>query len=133
MSMTEFTIHMSNRPGQLAALAQVLATAGVNIEALAVFGVEELGVVRLVVSDPDAARRALSEGGLPFDERTVLLTTLPHEPGRLAEMTRKLADAGVNIDGLYVLRSRPEGLELAMAVSDTTEAESALGTAATPA
>ncbi len=44
--MTEFTIQLSNRPGQLAALAKMLADAGVNIEALAAFGVEDLGVVR---------------------------------------------------------------------------------------
>lgn len=116
--MTEFTVHMANRPGQLAALAAALGAAGVNIEALAVFGFDDFGVVRVVVSDADTARRALAAGGLRADEREVLTTTLPHRPGTLAEMTAALADAGVNIEALYVLRSSAEGLELALAVND---------------
>ena len=124
--MTECTIHLANRPGQLAALAQVLAAAGINIEALAAYGLDDFGVVRLVVGEPDVARRALHEGGLRVEERQVLVTMLPNRPGSLAEMTRKLADAGINIDALYVLRSGPEGQELAVAVNDADTARSTL-------
>ena len=53
--MTEFTVHLANRPGQLATLARLLADAGVHIEALAAFANGELGVVRLV-ADPDYTR-----------------------------------------------------------------------------
>ena len=68
--MTEFTIHLTNRPGQLAGLIKVMTDAGVEIEALAAFGLEDLGVVRMVVADAGTARRAqparaasLAEGG----------------------------------------------------------------------
>jgi hypothetical protein len=53
---------------------------------------------------------------------------LPNRPGALAEMTRKLADAAINIDALYVLRSGPEGQELAVAVNDEETARSTLAT-----
>lgn len=125
-TMTEFTIHLSNRPGQLASLATLLADADVNIEALAAFGFEDLGVVRLVVAEADVARRAISEAGLVAEERRVITTVLPHRPGALATLTKRLANAGVNIDGLYVLHSHQDEIELALAVGDPEAAEAAM-------
>ena len=124
--MTEFTIHLANRPGQLAGLAKMMAEAEVNIEALAAFGLHETGVVRLLVSDPDRARSVISDGGLDADERRVVTTVLPHEPGALAQLTQALADAEINIDGMYVLKSHNDHLELALAVGDPEHAESLL-------
>jgi hypothetical protein len=114
--MTEFVVHMDNRPGMLASLTEVLAGAGVNIEALAAFGFDGEGVVRLVVDDATLARRALREAGLAAEEKQVLTTYLPHSPGQLATVARKLADSGVNIDALYVINASSDGIELAIAV-----------------
>jgi hypothetical protein len=114
--MTEFVVHMDNRPGMLASLTEVLAAAGVNIEALAAFGFDGEGVVRLVVDDAESARRALREAGLAAEEMQVLSAFLPHAPGELATVTRKLADSGINIDAVYVINSSTEGIELAIAV-----------------
>lgn len=116
--MTEFTIHLANRPGMLATLTERLADAGVNIEALAAFGVGEVGIVRVIVDDADATRSVLRGAGTGFDERGVLTEVLPHEPGAMAAMTRRMADSGVNIDALYLLRSSAEGLEFAVAIED---------------
>ena len=95
VTMTEFTIHLSNRPGQLASLATVMADADVNIEALAAFGIDDMGVVRLVVTDAEAARRVIEESGLVAEERRVVTTVIPHQPGALAGLTQGLAEAGV--------------------------------------
>lgn len=124
--MTEFTIHLANRPGQLAGLIAVMAEAGVDIEALAAFGMEDMGVVRMVVGDAAAARRAVEDAGLLAEERRVVTTVLPHRPGALAVLTQSLADAGINIDGLYVLHSRTDEIELAIAVGDPEAAQAAL-------
>lgn len=114
--MTEFVVHMDNRPGMLASLTEVLAGAGVNIEALAAFGFDGEGVVRLVVDDANLARRALREAGLAAEEKQVLTTYLPHSPGQLASVARRLADSGVNIDAVYVINASSDGIELAIAV-----------------
>jgi hypothetical protein len=114
--MTEFVVHMDNRPGMLASLTEVLAEAGVNIEALAAFGFDGDGVVRLVVDDAKLARRALREAGLAAEEKQVLTTYLPHSPGQLASVARRLADSGVNIDAVYVINTSTDGIELAIAV-----------------
>ncbi|HEX5695451.1 MAG TPA: ACT domain-containing protein [Acidimicrobiia bacterium] len=120
--MTEFVVQMENRPGRLAALTEALAASGVNIEALAAYGHDGEGTVRLIVDDAPSTRRVLEEAALNHEEHTVLSAHLPHRPGELARLTRALADAGVNIDALYVLRSNAEGVELAIAVDQPESA-----------
>lgn len=120
--MTEFVVSMENRPGRLAALTEILAAVGVNIEALAAYGHDGEGTVRLIVDNADATRRALADAGLHNEERAVLTALLPHRPGELARLTRSLADAGVNIDALYVLNSNADGIELALSVDQPATA-----------
>jgi hypothetical protein len=120
--MTEFVVQMENRPGRLAALTEALAASGVNIEALAAYGHDGEGTVRLIVDDAPTTRRVLEDAALRNEEHTVLSALLPHRPGELARLTRMLADAGVNIDALYVLRSTAEGIELAISVDQPESA-----------
>jgi hypothetical protein len=124
--MREFTIRSANRPGVLASLTESISFAGVNIEALAGFGLDGEGLVHLIVDDEPTARAVLQRDGIRFTEREVISTVLPHEPGSLASATRELADAGVNIDAVYLLRSTVQGLEFALAVSDLEPARSRL-------
>lgn len=120
--MTEFVVNMENRPGRLASLTEALATFGVNIEALAAYGHDGDGTVRLITSDPATTRRVLDEAALQHEENTVLTVQLPHRPGELARITRMLADAGVNIDAMYVLRANQDGIELALSVDQPESA-----------
>lgn len=124
--MTEFTVHLANRPGALAVLTEQLAEAGINIEALAAFGMDGEGFVRLMVDDPAITRKVLERDEIPFEEREILITTLSHKPGAVAAMARSLADAGANIDAMYLLRSSAEGLEFALAVDNADAAQNRL-------
>ena len=125
--MTEFTVRLANRPGMLAALTEKLSAAGINIEALAAFGLGEEGRIRLMVDDAVGTRSVLRLAGISFDEREVLITNLDPRPGALAAITRRLADAEVNIDAMYLLRSSAEGMEFAIAVDDPDRARSRIG------
>lgn len=120
--MKEFTVNLANRPGMLASLTETLAEAGVTIEALAAFGLDDEGYVRVIVDNAEATRRALSAAGLSATERPVLTTTLSHQPTSLSTMTRSLANSGVNIDAMYLLNSCADGLEFAVAVDEPERA-----------
>jgi hypothetical protein len=116
--MTEFTVHMVNRPGQLAALADRLSEAGIHIEALAAFSLGDESMVRLMANDVDTTRRVLTEAGVSFDEQPVVETVIKDSPDALAAMTRRLADSGVNIEAMYLLRANGDSLHFALAVDD---------------
>lgn len=125
--MKEFSVTLANKPGQLAALAGRLADAGVNIESLAAIGADGESLVRFMPDDEDVARRVLSGAGLVFEERTILDTFLPNEPGALAGVAKRLAEAGVNIDSIYLLHSNAERLHFAITVDDPDLAQEELG------
>jgi hypothetical protein len=125
--MKEFSVTLANQPGQLATLARRLADAGVHIQSLAAIGSDTESLVRLMPGDADATRRVLETAGLHFEERLVLDTFLPDEPGALAEVAQRLADAGVNIDSIYLLHSNAEGLHFAVTVDDPQAARANLG------
>ena len=116
--MTEFTVHMVNRPGQLAALADRLSEAGIHIEALAAFSLGDESMVRLMANDVDTTRRVLIEAGVRFDEQPVVETVIKDSPDALASMTRRLADSGVNIEAMYLLHANGDSLHFALAVDD---------------
>lgn len=120
--MTEFIVHVENRPGRLASITELLAAAEVNIEALAAYGYDGDGVLRLIVDDAEGARRVFSEAGFTFEEHQVLTAFMPHAPGALASVTRRLADADVNIDAMYVLSTSSDGIEVAIAVEGDVSA-----------
>ena len=114
--MTEFIVDMENAPGRLASLTEALAAFGVNIEALAAFGTNGDGTVRLITDDAPTTRRVLDEAALQHEENRVLSVQLPHRPGELARLTRLIADVGVNIEAIYVLRANSDGIEFALSV-----------------
>ncbi|MBT8197189.1 MAG: ACT domain-containing protein [Acidimicrobiia bacterium] len=124
--MREFTVTMSNRPGQLAVLARRLADAGVNIDALAASSTDHEATVRFVPDDDDATRTVLRAASVVFNERPVLDTVLPNRPGALATLTERLAASGVNIDAMYLMHTSPDGLHFAIAVNDPEGAASTL-------
>lgn len=124
--MTEFSIRLANRPGQLAALAVLLADAGVEIEAFAAVGDDADSHVRIIVTSPAVLRRTLMSADLQFDERDVLDTFLPRGTRTLAHMANELAHAGVNVDSLYLLHSDAEGFHFAMTVDDPDQAHEIL-------
>ncbi|MDH3499526.1 MAG: ACT domain-containing protein [Acidimicrobiia bacterium] len=124
--MTEFTVHLSNRPGMLAALATLIARAGVNIDAMAAFGIDEEGIVRIVADDAEATRLTLRDAGVSFAERTVLTTHVSNKPGSLADLTNELARCRVNIEAMYLLHTTAEEQVFALAVDNYDRAEDAL-------
>ena len=101
--MKDLTIALENRPGALAEMGDTLGRAGVSIEGGGAFVVNGDGVAHFLFADGAAARRALEAAGIRvLDEREVLVQRLNQtEPGQLGKISRRMAEAGVNIEILY--------------------------------
>lgn len=101
--MKDLTIALENRPGALAEMGEALGSAGVSIEGGGAFVVGGQGVAHFLFEDGGAARRALEAAGIKvLREREVLVQRLTQtEPGQLGKISRKMAEAGVNIEVLY--------------------------------
>ena len=99
---TEFQVSLKNQPGSLAQLCTLLGDARVNIDALQGVSAGEESLVRFVPNDPDNAIRALEAGGVAFTQREVLIVEVLDQPGMLGDVALVMADAGINIDSIYV-------------------------------
>lgn len=97
----QLAIFLANKPGTLAQVCDVLAKKGINILALSVSDTVDHAVVRMVVSDSNAALHLLGDAGALVVENEVLAIELPNKPGALAKVARKLAKAKVNIEYAY--------------------------------
>jgi len=101
----QFIVQLPNVPGALADLAEALAARGVDLRAIGGGGIGDSGHVIMTTADDDTARSVLQDGGYSFHEGEALLHEVPDRPGGMAEVSRRLADAGVNIYGhLFVGR-----------------------------
>lgn len=101
MRVTQLTVFLENRSGRLAEVAAILGRAGINIRGFSTTEAAEYGIVRLVVADPERAKRLLRDGGFTTHFSSVICVKVPDEPGGLAEVLDQLAAAGVSIDYLY--------------------------------
>lgn len=98
---TQLAIFLENRPGVLAEVCATLAGARVNILALTVVDTVDHAVVRMVVDRPGVAVHLLEARGLLVVTNEVVAVDLPHRPGALGEIARRLAAGRVNIEYLY--------------------------------
>jgi hypothetical protein len=100
---SDLTITLENRPGKLADLGEALAAAGVNVDGMCGVTAGSSGEIHILVEDAGAARAALEGAGIPVDGvREVLVLSVEDRPGTLGSVTRRIADAGVNIDLVYL-------------------------------
>jgi hypothetical protein len=119
----DLTILLEDRPGTMADVGEALGKAGVNIKGLCGFPCEGMGMAHILVQDAVAAREALEAIGIEVrHERQVLVLDIEDRPGALGEVGRRIANAGVNADLVYLATAT----RLVLGVDDIEKARAAL-------
>src|SRR5207302_4770304 len=99
----DLVIDIENTPGALAEVAAAISDAGVNIAAATCIGAGTRAELHILVPHAEAARHALAISHLAVTrEREVVVVDVEDRPGVLADLTRKIARAGINLDLVYV-------------------------------
>jgi hypothetical protein len=114
----QFVIQLLNQPGELARLLEALAARGLDLRSIGASGIATQGAAVLVLNDAKAAREVLRAGKFQFIEGEALVTSAPDQPGAVAGIARRLADAGVNLQGLAILGWHQGKAELALSVDN---------------
>ena len=100
---TDLTVVLVNRPGSDAAAMEALGHAGINIDGVTGSGCAGEGILHVLVADAGTARRALEAAGqVVREEREVLVLPVDDRPGEGGAIMRRIADAGVNVDFIYL-------------------------------
>ncbi len=121
--MQDLIVNLENKPGTLAQLGEALGNAGINIEGVCGMAGDGGAEVHILVQSAQMARTALEEVGIACGaERDVEVVSIVDQPGEMGRHLRKVADAGVNVDLVYLATST----RLVLGSSDTEGLRSAL-------
>jgi hypothetical protein len=122
--MHDLVIRVDNEPGALAKVAAAVSDAGVNLAAATCTRPGDTAELHILVKHPEAAKHALSISGLVVSgEREVVVVEADDRPGALADLARSIAEAGVNLDLVYVAT----GTRVVFGAPDIAALRTALG------
>ena len=137
MFIKQLSVFVENSAGSLQHIVDALSEHHINIRALSVADTTEFGILRLIVDDEEKALSVLKEIGVVSKVTDVIAVAIDDCAGGLANVTRLISAAGLNMEYAYAFLGRnAEKALLVIKASDEalaekvlTEAGIALGTA----
>jgi hypothetical protein len=122
----QFSVFTANRLGRLNDLVGSFRSDGLHVLGLMVLDTTDSSIIRLVVDDPDGARRLMIRHGFPFTESDLVVVELA-ATGDLGGLMAALLEAELNVNYLYSFIPHPDGKSLlALSMEDNEMAEQAL-------
>ena len=108
MAITQLSVFLENRPGQLAAAVRTISEAGVNIRALSLADTKDFGLLRLIVDDVPKAKDVLSERSIVL-ETPVIAARMDDEAGALNHILQLLETTKINVEYMYAFTGAAAG------------------------
>jgi hypothetical protein len=124
--MKALTLIRENHSGLLAEVTTLLEQRGVHLHDFSgqVFG--DTAVISLTVEDYKEAFRLLSDSGYRVVTSDHLLVRLEKHSGALAELSRRLAQARVDVRGMHIINRDAKAGIVALETTDYELAQSVL-------
>ncbi len=102
----QLSVFLQNKSGKIAAITDALAQAKIDIRALSIADTTDFGILRMLVSDIDAAKRVLDGQNCIVSVNEVIVVAVPDAPGGLARMLSLMAHNNIDIEYMYSLIDR---------------------------
>jgi len=99
---------LENKSGRLNEVTRILGDAGINLSAFTIADTSDFGILRIIVSDPEKARKVLKENHFSVQITDVVLAKSPNKPGGLARMLNILQQEEVFIEYMYAFSMRDD-------------------------
>lgn len=126
MFVKQLSVFIENREGRLEQVTEVLKNENVNIVSLSLADTSEYGMLRMIVNDPEKAKKVLKENGFSAMLTDVIAVRLPHEVGMLQKLLNVLYSAEINIEYMYALATGKDNASMIVKTSDGEKALKAL-------
>ena len=97
----QISVFVQNKHGKLSSVARCLADGGVSIRAMCMADTTDFGILRLIVHNPEEAKKVLQEKDFVVTINQVVGIDVPDKVGGLARVLRILDDAMINIEYMY--------------------------------
>jgi hypothetical protein len=122
-----FIVDLKNKPAELARVTEAIAQKGIDITAFSGSTCGDSATLALVTNDEAGTNRTLTEGNWTFRTVETIGASIANKPGALAEVARKLGNAGVNIEAAFPTGMVGNNVQLAFATDNPAKARQALG------
>lgn len=121
MTITQLSVFMENRAGQLAEITTILAENSIDMRAINIAETADYGVLRLIADEPRRAAAILSEQGFVVSATPVVAMAVPDRPGGLNDVLRVLAEESIDIEYMYSVFGHRNGMAYMIFRVDDTE------------
>jgi hypothetical protein len=111
----------------LAEITELLASKGLSITSLVADSLGSQGVLHIGLERVDEALAVLASAGYNAVSEDVLLARIEDRPGALAQLSRRLMEAGLDIRGLNMVQRTDGWAVVAVATNDNARAREVLG------
>ena len=117
----QISAFVENKPGRLMEILKALAEAKVDLKALSLADTTDFGVIRMVVSDSDLAKKVLKEDGVVVRISDITAVSVPDEPGALLKALQILRDNDIAIEYMYAFGEKLNGSSVIAIRTDAPE------------
>jgi hypothetical protein len=122
MLIKQLSVFIENKEGRLEGVTQVLRENNINIASFSLADTTEYGMLRMIVSDPEEAKRVLKEEGFSAKLTDVIAVKIPQKPGTLHEVLKVMFDVGLSVEYMYTLATTGRDTSIIMKASDLDRA-----------
>jgi hypothetical protein len=123
MNVVQLTVTVTDEPGAVSHVTDVLGNGGIDIRGFSIADADGAGVLRLIVDQPGRAAGLLRDRSLAVEEHDVVVVQLDDHPGGLAAVLKTVTGAGITVRYIYSLISAHVVLD----VDDADRARELLG------
>jgi hypothetical protein len=126
-TVTQFSVFLENRVGQLLEVVRSFHGTKVKIVGLTISDSADCSILRLSLSHPEQGREILSLNKHAFAENELVAAELPAASSSLSELCMALLQAEINIHYAYPLIVHPHGkCAVAMHIDNIEQASATL-------
>jgi hypothetical protein len=101
MKLKQISIFLENRKGRLWKALNILSSANINIRALSIADTSEFGILRMIVPEPEHAKKILEDANFVVKVNDVIAVGVSDEPGGLESVLELLNNSDINVEYLY--------------------------------
>ena len=110
MSITQISIFLENRAGQLSEITKIISENKIDLKALNIAATADYGILRFISDDSDKAAKLLRDNGLIVTETPVAAAAVPNKAGGLNELLNIISKEEIDIEYMYSVFGQKDGL-----------------------
>ena len=110
MSITQISIFLENRSGQLSEITKILSENSIDLKALNIAETADYGILRIISDDSDKAAKLLRDNGFIVTETPVAAAAVPNKAGGLNDLLNIISKEEIDIEYMYSVFGQKDGL-----------------------